>query len=126
MERKGRSKVSDKSRKGDSPGATDRPDVAAMVESIVGCKWSVRILGLLADGCHRPSALMRQCPGLTAKVMNERLRKLMRFGIAERVVHGEKPPVEVEYLLTPFGQHFLRLIDDIRQLQEAVDREEVL
>lgn len=33
--------------------------VAAMVESIIGCKWSVLLLGLLADGCTRPSALLQ-------------------------------------------------------------------
>jgi DNA-binding HxlR family transcriptional regulator len=95
--------------------------VAAMVESIIGCKWSVRLLGLLADGCTRPSALLRACPGLSTKVMNERLRKMMRFGIVRRSVFGEKPPVEVEYLLTPLGRRFMRILEEVRRLQEAVD-----
>jgi DNA-binding HxlR family transcriptional regulator len=97
------------------------PAVAAMVESIVGCKWSVRVLQLCAEGHTRPSAILRACPGLSAKVMNERLRKMMRFGVLERVVHGERPPVEVEYRLTPFGRHFVRILDEVRALQEAVD-----
>jgi len=92
-----------------------------MVESIIGCKWSVRLLGLLADGSARPSALLRACPGLSAKVMNERLRKMRRFGIVRRTVFGEKPPVEVEYELTPFGRHFMAIIEGVRRLQEAVD-----
>lgn len=99
--------------------------VASMVESIVGCKWSVRLLGLIADGCHRPSALLRNCPGLSAKVMNERLAKMLRFDIVQRSVFGEKPPVEVEYRLTPFGLRFMGLIDEVRRLQEAVDQGEV-
>lgn len=53
--------------------------------------------------------------------MNERLRKMIRFGIVRRTVFGEKPPVEVEYRLTPFGRRFLRIIDEVRRLQEAVD-----
>jgi DNA-binding HxlR family transcriptional regulator len=93
-----------------------------MVENIVGCKWSVRLLQLCADGYTRPSALLRACPGLSAKVMNERLRKMVRFGIVRRSVQGEKPPIEVEYLLTPFGRRFLGIIDEVRRLQEAVDR----
>lgn len=97
--------------------------VAAMVESIIGCKWSVLLLGLLADGCTRPSALLRACPGLSAKVMNERLRKMMRFGIARRAVFGEKPPVEVEYALTPFGRRFMAILREVRRLQDAVDRD---
>ncbi len=95
--------------------------VASMVESIVGCKWSVGLLRHLADGCSRPSALLRASPGLSAKVMNERLRKMLRFGIAQRTVRGEKPPVEVEYVLTPFGRRFIGIIEEVRLLQEAVD-----
>ena len=95
--------------------------VASMVESIVGCKWSVRLLRLLADGYNRPSALIRACPGLSAKVMNERLRKMTRFGILQRTVFGEKPPVQVEYTLTCFGRSFMRILDEVHKVQEAVD-----
>lgn len=96
--------------------------VASMVEDVVGCKWSVRLLWLLAEGCSRPSALLRACRGLSAKVLNERLRKLQRYGIAQRSVFGEKPPVQVEYALTPFGRRFLRILAEVRRLQDAVDR----
>lgn len=95
--------------------------VAAMVENVVGCKWSVRLLQLLDDGVRRPSALLRAAPGLSAKVMNERLRKMMRFGMLTRVVHGDKPPVEVEYLLTPFGLRFVGILEAVRRLQEEVE-----
>lgn len=94
-----------------------------MVESIVGCKWSVRLLRLCADGYSRPSALLRACPGLSAKVMNERLRKVTRFGIMQRTVFGEKPPVQVEYVLTSFGRRFMGVLEEVRRLQEAVDNE---
>jgi DNA-binding HxlR family transcriptional regulator len=96
--------------------------VASMVESIVGCKWSVRLLQMCAQGHRRPSALLRTCPGLSAKVMNERLRKMTRFGIVQRTVFGEKPPVKVEYRLTPFGLRFMRILEEVRRLQEAVDQ----
>ena len=96
--------------------------VAEMVESIVGCKWSMRILQLCAEGLTRPSAFLRACPGLSAKVMNERWRKMLRYGIVERSVHGEKPPVEVEYRLTPFGRRFIGILDEVRKLQEEMDR----
>ena len=110
-----------------SPNATREPvrdgtiPVAAMVESIVGCKWSLRLLDLFADGHGRPSELLRACPSLSAKVMNERLRKMLRFGIVERTVFGAKPPVEVVYTLTPFGQRFLGILDEVRRLQAAID-----
>lgn len=95
--------------------------VAAMVESIVGCKWSLRLLDQFADGQSRPSELLRACPNLSSKVMNERLRKMQRFGIVERTVFGDKPPLEVVYVLTPFGRRFVGILDEVRKLQAALD-----
>jgi DNA-binding HxlR family transcriptional regulator len=105
----------------DSAGGDAPVPVASMVESIVGCKWSVRLLQLCADGHTRPSTFLRACPGLSAKVMNERWRKMLRFGIVRRTVCGAKPPLEVEYRLTPFGHRFLGILDEVRRLQEAMD-----
>ena len=108
------------SRQPDMANAAPVP-VASMVESIVGCKWSIRLLQLCAEGNHRPSALLRACAGLSAKVMNERLRKMTRFGIMHRTVHGEKPPVEVEDRLTPFGRRFMGILEEVQRLQQAVE-----
>jgi DNA-binding HxlR family transcriptional regulator len=98
------------------------PTAASMVESIIGCKWSVALLQLIAEGCARPGAMLRACPGLSAKVMNERLRKMTRFGIVCRTVLGEKPPIEVEYRLTALGGRFMRVLDEVRRLQAVLDR----
>lgn len=95
--------------------------IAAMVESIVGCKWSLRLLTLLAAGPQRPSAMQRGCPGLSAKVMNERLRKFRRFGLATRTVHGERPPVEVEYALSALGERFVGLLAEVDRLQQELE-----
>jgi DNA-binding HxlR family transcriptional regulator len=54
--------------------------------------------------------------------MNERMREMVRFEILQRTVVGEKPPLEVQYRLTPFGNRFMKLIEDVRQLQEAVNK----
>lgn len=104
-------------------GAEKKPEnsgsasIAGMVEDVVGCKWSLRLLELVADECVRPGALLRACEGLSAKVMNERLRKMVRFGIMRRSVFGDKPPLEVQYELTAFGGRFRRVIEEIRCLQ---------
>lgn len=91
-----------------------------MVESIVGCKWSLSVLRAIRSGTHRPGEIERACPGISTKVLNERLRKMLRFGILERENFGEIPP-RVEYRLTGLGGRFVRLIDDIDELQRAVD-----
>ena len=98
--------------------------VAAMVESIVGCKWSMSLLGLIARDVVRPSCFLRECSGLSAKVMNERLRKMVRFGLITRTVRGERPPLEVRYTLTPFGSQFVRVLEEIQRLQTHLDEHE--
>ena len=95
-------------------------DVAAMLESVVGCKWSMSVLAAIASGVHRPGALERACAGISTKVLNERLRKLTRFGIVTRRVFPEVPP-RVEYHFTPFGREFRALVDSVAALQRRLD-----
>jgi DNA-binding HxlR family transcriptional regulator len=61
--------------------------------------------------------MQRRVDGLTAKVLNERLRKLLRFGIIEREVFAEVPP-RVEYRMTDFGKRFNTIIESIALLEE--------
>ncbi len=87
-----------------------------MVEDIVGCKWSLTVLALIAQGVARPGAMQRAVEGLTAKVLNERLRKLARYGLIEREAFPEVPP-RVEYRLTELGRRFNRILDEIAALE---------
>lgn len=88
-----------------------------MVESIVGCKWSLQVLALVRGGINRPGAMQRSVEGLSTKVLNERLNKMLRFGILEKTVYPEVPP-RVEYSLTPFGRRFVAVLDAIEQLEK--------
>lgn len=99
-----------------------RPSVGQMVESIVGCKWSLAVLAALRDGVSRPGELERRCEGISSKVLYERLRKLERYGLVERLVHAEVPP-HVEYRFTPHGERFLAVLDAIDEVQKAFDAE---
>ena len=83
-----------------------------MVEDIVGCKWSLAVLARVREGVSRPGALEQSLPGLSTKVLNERLRKLLRYGIVQRTAYPEVPP-RVEYALTPFGEKFVRVLDGV-------------
>jgi DNA-binding HxlR family transcriptional regulator len=102
-----------------SAASAVRPSVPEMVENIVGCKWSLRVLALVREGINRPGAMEHAVAGLTAKVLNERLRKLSRYGILDKTVYAESPP-RVEYHLTEFGQRFGALLDQIEQLEKSL------
>ena len=91
------------------------------MEDIIGCKWSLAVLGLVRRGVHRPGALEHAVDGLSAKVLNERLRKLQRFGILERHAYAEIPP-RVEYRLTAFGERFASILDAVDKLEAELAR----
>ena len=91
-------------------------DVAATVEAVFGCKWSLRILGLIRKGICRPGAIERALDGLTPKVQTYYFRRMVALGILERIVYPEVPP-KVEYRLTPFGERFMPKLDAISKLE---------
>jgi DNA-binding HxlR family transcriptional regulator len=93
---------------------------AAMVEYIVGCKWSMQILTLICQGVDRPGAITRTIDGLTTKVQNDCLSKIVGFGILEKVSYPEVPP-RVEYKLTNLGRRFITVLDAISELQREID-----
>ena len=92
-----------------------------IITSILGCKWSLRVLTAIRDGTTRPGALERACAGISTKVLHERLAKLTRLGVLERVAYPEIPP-RVEYRLTPRGAELEGLLDEIARVAKAWDQ----
>lgn len=92
-----------------------------MVEDIVGCKWSLAVLGAVRRGVRRPGAMEHAIEGVSKKVLNERLRKLVRYGILEKHAFPEMPP-RVEYRLTPFGESFSEVMDGVERLQRRLEQ----
>ena len=90
-----------------------------MVETIFGCKWSLTVFKLLAHGINRPGEMVRNVEGLSTKVLNECLRKNIEFGILGKNVFHELPP-RVEYFVTPFGEEFLRVVEQVEALQSLM------
>ncbi len=93
-----------------------------MVETIYGCKWSLTVYQLLANGINRPGEMVRSVEGLTTKVLNDCLRRNAKFGILERVSYNEVPP-RVEYKVTRFGSKFIRILDELEKLQSEIGSE---
>jgi DNA-binding HxlR family transcriptional regulator len=86
---------------------------ARMVEAIYGCKWSLTVYQLLAHGINRPGEMVRSVEGLTTKVLNGCLRKNLEFGILEKQVF--------EYRVTPFGERFMGILEQLESLQQEVE-----
>lgn len=104
--------------------AETQPTVTYMVENVVGCKWSLTVIDLVRHGVNRPGEMEHAVPGLSAKVLNERLRKLLRFGIVEKHSYPETPP-RVEYSLTDFGMRFAKILDSIHALELPVQETQI-
>ena len=92
-----------------------------MVEQIYRCKWSLTVYNLLKNDIKRPGEMVRSVDGLTTKVLNQCLRRNVKFGIIKRVAYPEIPP-RVEYQVTSFGKKFIRILDDIEKLQEEIEK----
>ena len=80
---------------------------------LVGRRWTGAILFALAHGTHRFSELKRTVPGLSARMLTERLRELESAGLITRVPNdgGSRS----QYVLTPKG-------DDLRPVLMALNR----
>ena len=96
------------------------PATYRRLEDVVGCKWSAAIVAALGRGVHRPGQLERFIPGISTKVLTERLRRMLAYG---RITRTEYPqlPLRVEYHLTPFGKKFLKLLKAVDRLQAELN-----
>jgi len=92
------------------------------LEDVVGCKWSAAVVAAIARGVTRPGQLERFIPGISTKVLNERLRKLLDYGLITRTEKPGRIP-EVQYHLTSTGQKLSAILDQLRQLDEEHARQ---
>ena len=70
---------------------------------LVGKRWSGAILRAMLAGVVRFSDLAGAVPGLSDRLLSERLRELEAAGIIVRQVYPETP-VRIEYRLTDMGR----------------------
>jgi DNA-binding HxlR family transcriptional regulator len=109
----------------------DDADFIREVLDLVGDKWSVLIIGTLAAGPTRYSALADAIPGISQRMLTLTLKQLRRTGLVDRTAHPEVPP-RVEYSLTDLGTSLLSTVlalaawstdhhPEIRRRQAAFD-----
>lgn len=70
---------------------------------IVGKRWTGAILRALMSGANRFSEVLALVPGLSDRLLSERLKELEHEGIVARRVIPDTP-VRVEYTLTEKGR----------------------
>ncbi|MFI6511932.1 winged helix-turn-helix transcriptional regulator [Streptosporangium sp. NPDC050855] len=104
---------------GDS-GATDSvkspafllpPSTAAAID-LLSRRWILQVLYLLCQGEARFSQLVRAVPGLSGRVLTERLRELADQGLVRRIVE-DGPPTRITYCLTEQGAALRAAFDHI-------------
>src|ERR1043165_6431297 len=84
----------------------------------IGDKWTALVVLCLEDGPMRFTAIRALLPRVTAKVLTETLRAMIRDGLLTRTEHDENPP-HVEYRLTPLGRTLLDLVEAARVWSRA-------
>ena len=107
--------------------------IEPVVDLVFG-RWTSHVLWALAHhGRLRFTELQGHLPGITPKVLTERLRQLERDGLIARTYHREIPP-RVEYEMTALGQTLVPVfqtltqwsekhLDDVRAAQRNYDRD---
>ena len=88
--------------KAESPGHLDICPVVEGAFRLMGKKWTGLIVHVLASGEMRFSEIVDAVPGISSRILSQRLAELERGGVLARTVHAETP-VRVSYALTEKG-----------------------
>lgn len=82
------------------------------VQDIIAGKWKISILWHLSRRTKRFNELQRELPNISKGILTRQLRELEEDQMVHREVYKEVPP-KVEYSLTPLGQSFIPILDNM-------------
>jgi DNA-binding HxlR family transcriptional regulator len=85
----------------------------------VGGKWRTVILAWLKEAPHRYSELREKIPGLSDKVLTQRLKELEAMGLVARK-RVEKDRAAQAYALTPRGESLRPVLDALYAWGSAI------
>jgi DNA-binding HxlR family transcriptional regulator len=66
-------------------------------------KWKITLIYFMIEGPRRYGELKKMLPGISEKILVQKLRELEKDKIVQRKIYSESPP-KVEYSLTAYGQ----------------------
>lgn len=79
---------------------------------LIGRRWTGAIVRTLLAGPRRFNELLTAIPGISDRLLTERLRELEAAGVVDREVHAASP-VRVSYALTQCGRELSPALDEI-------------
>jgi DNA-binding HxlR family transcriptional regulator len=88
------------------------PDFHAAIE-LIGKRWTGAIVSALTEGPMRFGELAKAVPGLSDRLLSQRLRELEDAGVVERAVEPGTP-VRVSYSLSEKGADLRPAISELR------------
>ena len=93
------------------------PDFHAAVE-LIGKRWAGAIIWALAEGPHYYADLAQAVPGVSDRLLSQRLRELEAEGLVTRTVEPG-PPARVSYALTEKGRSLIPALRELRAWARA-------
>jgi DNA-binding HxlR family transcriptional regulator len=91
--------------------------------SLIARRWNPLIVGALLDGVSRFTDLRNAIPGISDRLLSERLKELEAEGIVTREV-TPCTPVRIEYGLTEQGRDLAGVVDEIGAWAERWARDD--
>jgi DNA-binding HxlR family transcriptional regulator len=79
---------------------------------LIGRRWTGAIIRAMTDGAVRFGDVAAAVPGISDRMLSERLKELEAEGLVTRAVYAEHP-VRIEYRLTEKGQDLGEVMDAI-------------
>lgn len=79
---------------------------------LIGRRWTGAIIRAMLGGVTRFSDLTQTVPGLSDRMLSERLKELEAEGIVDRTVFPDTP-VRIEYRVTEKGRALADVVDSI-------------
>lgn len=87
---------------------------------LIGGKWKSVILIYLVDGKKRYNELYKLISTITERTLSLQLKQLEDDGLIVRRVYTKKPPLKVEYALTPLGESLAPILNAIAQWGKTI------
>lgn len=90
----------------------------------IGKKWTLEIIRDLFFGKNKFSEFLQENPGITRKILTERLKELEKNNFIEKIILSESPR-HFEYQLTEKGYSLNKILHDLALLSIDYYKEDI-